>query len=197
MKFLFDLGGVFFDWNPKYFYKNVFSDSKEMDFFLSKICNDSWNSRQDEGRSIEDGENQIINLFPKFKKQIKMYYKNHKKMIKGVFKNSIEILTVLKKNNYKCYVLSNWSSETFMGMTEEYTFLKQFDDMIISGEHKLIKPNPLIYKLAINKFNLDPLNCVFIDDKYENIDAAKQLGFLTIHLINPRTIKSEIEKFII
>ena len=197
MKYLFDLGGVFFDWNPKYFYKNVFSDSKEMDFFLSKICNDSWNSRQDEGRSIEDGENQIINLFPKFKKQIKMYYKNHKKMIKGVFKNSIEILAILKKNNYKCYVLSNWSSETFMGMTEEYTFLKQFDDMIISGEHKLIKPNPLIYKLAINKFNLDPLNCVFIDDKYENIDAAKKLGFLTIHLINPRTIKSEIEKFII
>ena len=57
MKFLFDLGGVFFDWDPKFFFTKIISDKEEMDFFLTKVCNDEWNLAQDSGRSIEDGEN--------------------------------------------------------------------------------------------------------------------------------------------
>ena len=71
-----------------------------------------------------------------------MYYANHRNMIKGVFFDSIEILNKLKKNNYFCYVLSNWSAETFIGMTEDYPFLKQFDGLLISGQDNLIKPDP-------------------------------------------------------
>ena len=47
MKFLFDLGGVFFDWDPHYFYKDVFKDKEERDNFLNNICNDEWNIQQD------------------------------------------------------------------------------------------------------------------------------------------------------
>ena len=66
-----------------------------------------------------------------------MYYKNHHKMFKGTFSDSISILKNLKQLNYPCYVLSNWSAETFLGMKEKYPFLNLFDDMIISGEVKL------------------------------------------------------------
>ena len=46
MKFLFDLGGVFFDWDPHYFYKDVIKDKEERDNFLNNICNDEWNIQQ-------------------------------------------------------------------------------------------------------------------------------------------------------
>ena len=63
MKFLFDLGGVFFDWDPKYFYKSIFPSEKEMDFFLKYICNQEWNIQQDAGRSFKDGEKELSNEF--------------------------------------------------------------------------------------------------------------------------------------
>ena len=116
MKFLFDLGGVFFDWNPKYFYKSIFSSAKEMNYFLKHICNQKWNIQQDAGRLIKDGEKDLISQFPKYTKEIQMFYPNHHKMIKGTFQNSIDQLLELKSQNYLCYVLSNWSAETFVGM---------------------------------------------------------------------------------
>ena len=197
MKFLFDLGGVFFDWDPNHFYKNVFENIEEREFFLAEVCNDQWNVQQDAGRSIAEAESELIPKFPHYEKEIKMYYKNHRKMIRGVFEESVNILKKLKDKNYDCYVLSNWSAETFAGMTDDYPFLKLFDGLLISGEDKLIKPDHAIYQLARDRFNLNPEETVFIDDKLENIQAAQEMNFKTIHLTDPNIIKTEIKKFLV
>ena len=196
MKFLFDLGGVFFDWDPKYFFKSIFFSNEELNYFLTQVCNNEWNIKQDAGKLIKDAENDLINKFPQYSKEIKMYYSNHRKMIKGTFKSSIDQFLELKNRDYLCYVLSNWSAETFKGMEEDYPFLKKFDGIIISGEVKLIKPDKSIYELAISRFNLKPEETIFVDDKLENIQTAKSLNFKTIHLINPNRIKDEINNFL-
>ena len=196
MKFLFDLGGVFFDWDPHHFYKDIFDNQEERDYFLNKICNDQWNIQQDAGRLIKDAESDLIKDFPNYKNEIKLYYKNHRKMFRKIFQKSVDVLNDLKNKNYDCYVLSNWSWETFQDMDKEYPFLNKFDGLIISGKERLIKPDYKIYKLAINRFNLIPEETVFIDDKKENIQAASDIGFLTIHLTNPEIINQEINKFI-
>ena len=195
MKFLFDLGGVFFDWDPNHFYKDIFSNIDERKYFLTEICNNEWNMKQDAGRPISEAESELISKFPKYKKEIRMYYKNHRKMIRGTFNLSIKVLRKLKENQYKCYVLSNWSAETFKGMTNDYPFLNLFDGLLISGEDKLIKPDEAIYKLAISRFKLIPNKTVFIDDKIENIQAAKKLKLNTVHLKDPNKIEIEISKF--
>ena len=159
---------------------------------MSEICNNQWNIKQDEGRLITDAENELIKKFPNYILEIRMYYANHRKMLGRVYQDSIDLLLELKRKRYLCYVLSNWSAETFIGMKEEYPFLKQFKGMVISGEEKLCKPDSAIYKLAISRFNLDPQQTVFVDDKYENILTAKKLGFQTIHLKNPDKIKSMV-----
>ena len=197
MKFLFDLGGVFFDWDPNHFFKNVFDDEEERKYFLTEVCNDQWNIQQDAGRSIAEAESELIPKFPHYENEIKMYYKNHRKMIRGIFEESIEALRQLKDKNYKCYVLSNWSAETFEGIPIDYPFMQLFDGLLISGEDKLIKPDQAIYELAKKRFNLDPEETVFIDDKLENIEAAQKMNFKTIHLINPKNIEMEIKKFLV
>ena len=196
MKFLFDLGGVFFDWDPNHYFKDIFDKVDERKYFLSEVCNDEWNLKQDAGRTIEEAESELIPKFPHYEKQIKMYYKYHRKMLKGIFDESIKVLKKLKKQQYECFVLSNWSAETFIDIPKEFKFMNNFDGLLISGEDKLVKPDPKIYLLAIDRFNLDPQNTVFIDDKLVNINAAKKLGFQTIHLTNPNIIESEINKFI-
>ena len=197
MKFLFDLGGVFFDWDPKYFFENIFSDSANLEHFLSSVCNDEWNIQQDAGRTIKEAEEELIPKFPQYKEQIKLYYPNHRRMIKEVFSESIDILSELKERNYSSYVLSNWSAETFVGMTDDYPFLKHFDGLLISGEVQLVKPNPRIYELAMQRFNLELKETVFIDDRLENVQAAKKLGFKIIHLVNPKDIRKKINEFLV
>ena len=197
MKFLFDLGGVFFDWDPNYFFKNVFDDDEERKYFLNEVCNDQWNLKQDAGRSIAEAELELIPKFPHYENKIKMYYKNHRKMIRGTFEEPIEVLRQLKDKNYKCYVLSNWSAETFEGIPIDYPFMQLFDGLLISGEDKLIKPDQAIYQLAKKRFNLDPEKTVFIDDKLENIEAAQKMNFKTIHLTNQKNIEMEIKKFLV
>ena len=82
-------------------------------------------------------------------------------------------------------------------MTDDYPFLKLFDGLLISGEDKLMKPDSAIYELAKNRFNLNPEETIFIDDKRENIEAAKGLDFKTIHLADPKNIEIEINQFLI
>ena len=123
MKFLFDLGGVFFDWNPNHFYKDIFDKNEEREYFLNEVCNAQWNIQQDAGRTIKEAEDILIPKFPHYEKQIKMYYKNHRNMIRGTFNSSIQVLDKLKKQNYDCYVLSNWSAETFIGMTDDLSLI--------------------------------------------------------------------------
>ena len=197
MKFLFDLGGVFFDWDPNHFFKDIFDTVEERQYFLTEVCNDEWNIQQDAGRTIKEAEAVLIPKFPQYEKQIKMYYQNHRKMIRGTFNSSIQVLDKLKKKNYECYVLSNWSAETFVGMKDDYPFLQSFNGLLISGEDKLMKPDAAIYELAISRFNLIPQETVFIDDKLENIEAAKKLNLKTIHLVDPNIIELEIDKFLV
>jgi len=196
VKFLFDLGGVFFDWNPKYFYNNLFLYQDDLNFFLKHVCNDEWNTQQDSGRSIEEAINERIIKFPKYKNEIKLYYSNHRNMIRGIYQNSVNILSSLNEKNIPCFVLSNWSAETFVGMIDEYPFLKKFNGIMISGEEKIIKPQPEIFYRAIDKYQLIPSETVFIDDKLDNINASIKLGFKTIHLVDPKQIEKEIIKYL-
>ena len=103
MKFLFDLGGVFFDWNPKFFFEKIFNDSEELDFFLNEICNNEWNIKQDAGRTIKVAEEELISKFPNYSKQINMYYLNHRNMIKGIYQESINTLRYLKKTKFQSF----------------------------------------------------------------------------------------------
>ena len=195
-KFLFDLGNVFFDWSPKLIFKKIITEEKRLNYFLDEISRPYLDAKCDKGILIKDAIKKASKKFPEFKSEIEIYYSLHRKMVKGSFQQSIDVLNKLKSLNYPCYVLSNWSDETYEGMEDEYPFLKDFDGKIISGREKLIKPDPAIYQLAIKRFDLKPNETVFIDDREENIITAKILGFHTIHLTNPSNILKLVEKYI-
>ena len=195
-KFLFDLGNVFFDWNPERILKPIFNDDERMNFFINNISFPLLDTRCDAGITIEVAVNDAIKKFPEFEKEIKLYYPNHGNMVGGFFQKTVDVFYKIKELNYPCFVLSNWSAETYEGMEETYPFLKDFDGKIISGRDFLIKPDPAIYELAISRFNLIPEETLFIDDRLDNIEAAQKLNFQTIHLTDPSLIQELIDPYI-
>ena len=195
-KFLFDLGNVFFDWSPERVLKPMFADDERMNFFINNISFPLLDTRCDAGIKIEVAVNDAIKKFPDFEKEIKLYYPNHGNMVGGFFQKTVDIFYKVKELNYPCYILSNWSAETYEGMEDQYPFLKEFDGKIISGRDFLIKPDPAIYELAISRFDLIPEETLFIDDRLDNIEAAQKLKFQTIHLTDPSLIQELIEPYI-
>ena len=195
-KFLFDLGNVFFDWNPERILKPIFNNDERMNFFINNISFPLLDTRCDAGITIEVAVNDAIKKFPEFEKEIKLYYPNHGNMVGGFFQKTVDVFYKIKELNYPCFVLSNWSAETYEGMEEKYPFLKDFDGKIISGRDFLIKPDPAIYELAISRFDLIPQETLFIDDRLDNIEAAQNLNFQTIHLTDPSLIQDLIDPYI-
>ena len=189
---VFDLGGVFVDWNPRYLYNKIFPTEKETEWFLANICTQQWNTQQDAGRSFEDGIALLEEKFPEYAFAIRFYWTRWGEMLGGEIPGTADVLRALEKRGYRIYALSNWSAETFPIAQQQFEFLKEFDGVMISGEEKLVKPDPKIFTRLLNKYNLKADNCVFIDDNAANISKAADLGFETILFVGADALKQTL-----
>lgn len=189
---IFDFGGVLMDWDPRYYFKNHFKTQSEMDFFLNNIATNTWNMEQDRGRSLERGTEKLVREHPLFEKDIRAYYDNWTTMLRGDIPQNVAVLRQLD-GKYPLYGLTNWSSETFPYALENYDFFKIFDGkIVVSGDEKLIKPDPKIYQVLLKRYNLKAEESVFVDDNIQNIETAKDLGFATIHVKQETDLGQEL-----
>ena len=98
-------------------------------------------------------------------------------MVEGAIDGSVEILAELRAREVPIYALSNWSAETYPEARARYDFLSWFRGILISGEVGLAKPDPAIFRLACERFGLEPNTTLFVDDSEPNVEAARDLGF--------------------
>jgi len=99
------------------------------------------------------------------------------------------LIPELKKMGKKLYVISNYGMETFAATEKQFPELfSQFDGMVISAREKLIKPDLRIYQLLCERYQLNPAECVFIDDQPANVQGAIDAGFQAIHYTGPDAI---------
>lgn len=190
---IFDFGGVLVDWNPEYLYKQVFQEEAEMNYFLTTVCTPEWNLQQDAGRSLAAATDEIVAKFPKYQKQIEMFYGNWTAMLGGEIFENVALIEPLKRK-FKLFGLSNWSAETFPKAKEMFPFFQKLDGIVLSGEEKLIKPGEQIYKVLLSRYKLIASECLFIDDSIKNIMAAEMLGFHTIHFAPNINLKYELQR---
>lgn len=97
-----------------------------------------------------------------------------------------ELIAELKAAGYKLFVLSNMSKE-YIDFLREMDVFKYFDGQIISCEVSLIKPEKEIYELLLERYNLEPEQTIFIDDRKQNVEAAAEIGIVPFHFdrVNP------------
>lgn len=190
---IFDLGGVLIDWNPRYLFKHFFVSHEAMEHFLSEVCSTDWNEMQDAGRSFSEATDLLISEFPEYKNEIQMYYQRWVEMLGGPIHDTVKILSALKDSkSYRMYALTNWSDESFPLAYEMYEFLHWFDGILVSGAEKMKKPDPQIFELLMERFDINREAAIFIDDNRKNIDAAINLGIMSLHFNSPEQCRSEL-----
>jgi 2-haloacid dehalogenase len=193
---VFDFGGVLLDWNPHNLYRRYFPEDPEaLEEFLREIDFYAWNAEQDRGRSFAEGVAVHSAKFPHHASLIKTYAENWEDSIAGAIEGTVDILRRLKKKSYPLYGLSNWSPETFPLMLKEYSFFDKFDDIVFSGEIKLIKPEPEIYHFLLNRIEYSASECLFIDDSLPNIETARSLGFYGHHFESPEILEIALREY--
>ncbi|MEJ2412037.1 MAG: HAD family phosphatase [Anaerolineales bacterium] len=189
---VFDLGGVLLDWNPRYLYRQLFPDHEELDYFLEEICSPAWNAQMDASKPFQEAIDELIPQYPAYSEQIQAYFSRWKEMMGGAFPEVVDILRELKSQGWPLAALSNWSTETFPSVKDDYEFLEWFDPLILSGELGVAKPDPAIYHHLLQELQVKPQNCLFIDDSWENIREAEGQGFDTIHFKTPALLREEL-----
>lgn len=193
---IFDLGAVLIDWDPRYLYRKIFPDEARMEWFLSNICTPDWNEEQDAGRSFKEATGLLIKKHPEWEAEIMAFWLRWEEMLAGPIEGTVEILKTIKNTgHYKVIALTNWSAETFPVARSKYDFLGWFDGIVMSGEEKTRKPFSKFYQIMIDRYNLTPETCVFIDDNPRNIEGGQQLGISGVQFINPQQLKESLNLY--
>jgi 2-haloacid dehalogenase len=190
---LFDLGGVLIDWNPRYLYRAHFAENEAaMEHFLTHVCAGDWNHEIDAGKRFADAVAERQRLFPSHAELIALWESGWETMLGDAIAETVAILEELKARGLRLYALTNWSYETFPIARRRFDFLDWFQDIVVSGEVKLAKPDPRIFDLARTRCRLAPGATVYIDDAPRNVEAARALGFHALHFQEPARLRHEL-----
>jgi 2-haloacid dehalogenase len=182
---VFDFGGVLVDWDPRRIYRRLLPDEAAIEEFLATVCTPDWNIQQDAGRSIAEAEAELIAKFPDKEKLIRAYYDGHEIAISGAIQGTVDILETLHAKGTPLYGLTNWSAETFPRTRPRFAFFERFRHIAVSGELKLAKPDPAIYRHLLGKIGAPAGDCVFIDDSAKNVAGALSVGMRALRFENP------------
>lgn len=193
---IFDFGGVLIDWSPHNLYERYFPNQpEELEAFLAEVDFYNWNAQQDKGRPFAEAVAIQSAKYPRRADLIKAYADNWINSITGMNAAVVALLYRLKEKGYPVYGLSNWSSETFPLVSSKFTFLKDLDEVVLSGEVKMIKPEPEIFHYLLERIPENAEECLFIDDSLPNIEAAQGLGFQTVHFKSATALEDKLKKY--
>ena len=190
---IFDLGGVLIDWNPRHLYRKLFDDEAEMEDFLAQVCTQDWNQRQDAGRPVAEAVDELVAWHPERRDLIEAYYSRWPETMAGAIDDSVAILAELREQVYPLFVLSNFSAETFPHAQTRFDFLSWFEGIVISGEERVNKPDPKIYRILIERYGIALEHAVFIDDVAANVAAGRAAGLEALHFTSTSALRRQLE----
>ncbi|MGH8631697.1 MAG: HAD family hydrolase, partial [Burkholderiales bacterium] len=154
---LFDLGAVLVDWNPRYLYREHFGENDAaMEHFLTEVCAPDWIRAMDAGKPVQQAIAERSRLFPAYAGLIAMWGSHWETMLRDAIHETVDILSELRSRSTRLFALTNWSAENFPIAFRRFDFFRWFEDIVVSGEVGLIKPDARIYRLAIERCRLNP-----------------------------------------
>jgi len=176
---VFDVGGVLLDWDPAHLYRDIL-DEREMARFLGEVCTWDWHHQHDRGVPFSETIPALSDRFPDDAEHIRLWSSRYADMVAGEIDGMRDVVDALRADGLRLLILSNMPSEVWPGLVERHPILRAFEGAVISGDEGVVKPDPAIYRVLIERFGVDPTGAVFVDDRAENVEAAAALGFTAI-----------------
>lgn len=185
---VFDVGNVLLHWDPRQIWLDDFASVADVEAFMDEIAFMDWHKEQDRGRTFADAILAHSDRFPHHARKLERYDSHWDRSITHTIDGTVEILKTLKSAGTPLFGITNYPAEKFAIARHHYDFLNLMQDVVVSGEEKLIKPDPDIYTCLLDRNGLEADNCIFIDDSPVNIEAANDLGIDGILFTEPEAL---------
>ncbi|MDP2258183.1 MAG: HAD family phosphatase [Caulobacter sp.] len=174
---LWDVGNVIVGWSPRRLYEKLFEEPAACDRFLSSVCTLDWHIEHDRGVSFADNAAALITRHPEHEAHIRAWGDRFLDMVGPVIAETEDAMHALAARGVPQYGLTNMPSEAWPAVRALSPAFALLADTIVSGDERLVKPDPALYAVVLARTGLEPADLLFVDDSAANIDAARALGF--------------------
>jgi 2-haloacid dehalogenase len=190
---VFDVGNVLVGWHPGAFFARHIANPATLDRFFDEVATMEWHTQHDAGRAFAETSAELIARFPEHADHIRMWGTHFGEQIGPVLPGMADLVGDLAAAGVPLYAITNFSHEFWPPFAaREPALFAPFRDIIVSGEVKLIKPDPAIYALALDRFGLAPGEALFVDDREDNVIAAEEGGFIGHVFRDAATLRAAI-----
>lgn len=189
---IFDFGKVLVDYDFEAFFRKYIPDEERCRAFTPILNNVEVQQMLDrEERPFEVIMEELLERNKEFEPELRMFCGHYPEIVTGEVEGMRELLLRLKSEGYKLYGLSNWCSKVHVTMAQ-YEIFRLLDGYVVSSEEKVIKPESEIYHRLFAKFNLKPEECIFADDKEENIVGSRRVGMEGIVFVGAKDYERQL-----
>lgn len=190
---VFDVGNVLYHWDPRFLYERLIDDDQALAAFLRDVVTQEWHFQHDAGRPFAETSAELIARYPEHEALIAAWGPRFNESIGGPVPGMAEIVAELDAAGVPLYAITNFSGEfwpSFRATAPE--LFDRFRDVVVSGDEKLVKPDPAIYALALRQFGLAQGEAVFVDDNLANVVAADAAGLRAVHFSDAAAFRAEL-----
>ena len=174
---VFDVGNVLYGWDPQSFLVRQIADDGARLKFIEESDFFGWHESMDGGRPYDEAAAELSEKFPAYAHLIAAWSDRFGETITGPVPGTHEIVEALDARGVPLFAITNFSADFWPPFHEkERAFFARFRDIIVSGEVRLLKPDPAIYWLALDRFGLRPAETLFVDDRAINVEGALAVG---------------------
>jgi 2-haloacid dehalogenase len=184
---VFDVGNVLIRWDVHNLYRKMFPNDAVIRQFLDETGLITRNHEFDRGELFADGIADLTRQFPHHAKPLAAFDARWEECLDGAINGNVSLLREFRAAGVPVHAITNFNQHKFRYAQTLFPFLTEFEEIVVSGDERLIKPDPSIYRVLLERRQLDPGQCVFIDDSAANIAAAQELGFKTVHFAEGST----------
>lgn len=188
---VFDLGNVLVRWDPYLpFVGSLTRD--EVDAMFDEVDFPAFNHLQDAGRPWSVALASIRERHPRHAAAMALYRDNFAASLAGPVPGSERVVRDLRAAGVRLLGLTNWSAETFPHAEPAAPVIGLLEDVLVSGEVGLAKPDPRIFRLLVERHVLDPAATVFVDDSAANVAAAAGEGFDALLFTDAERLRADL-----
>ena len=158
--------------------------------------NEIWVQGMDGGRlSLDEAVHEYEKKYPDDVDVIGWFLKNGEQMV--IKRPEVwDKIAALKDKGYSIYILSNYSEELFRMHTKGALFLDLLDGGIVSYQVHALKPEPEIYQILLDKYGLQAEECLFFDDRADNVESARVLGIRAVQVTSREMLNETLDKML-
>lgn len=191
---IFDVGHVLYDWDPRILYERLFDDERALDAFLRDVATREWHFQHDAGRPFAETSEELIALHPDHADMIRLWGPRFGEQIPGPIPGMTELVEELDAAGVPLFAITNFSGEFFAPFRlREARLFDRFRDIVVSGDERLVKPDPAIFQLALRRFGVAAEETIFVDDNAANVAGAEAVGIRAHLFRDAATLRGELE----